>query len=68
MIDLHLAQQKSIPMFLSAITINLFNNHTLPTTTYEIPDDDDDDEDEEEDNEEDEDDAAEEDDSDSDSD
>lgn len=36
MVEHHLRQQKSIPMFLSAITMDLFNNRTMATTTYEI--------------------------------
>lgn len=36
LIDLHLRHQNSIPMFLSAITVDLFNNRTVTTRTYEI--------------------------------
>ncbi|XP_018334311.1 mitotic spindle assembly checkpoint protein MAD1 [Agrilus planipennis] len=36
MIDLHLRHQKSIPVFLSALTIDLFNNRTTTTATVEI--------------------------------
>lgn len=38
MVDLHLRHQKSIPVFLSAITMNLFNNRTITTKTFEIDD------------------------------
>lgn len=34
MVDLHLRQQNSIPVFLSAITIDLFNNRTMTTKTF----------------------------------
>lgn len=39
MVDLHLRHQKSIPVFLSAITMDLFNNRTMATKTFEIDDD-----------------------------
>lgn len=35
MVELHLRHQKSIPVFLSAITIDLFNNRTMTTRTFE---------------------------------
>lgn len=35
MINLHLGHQKSIPVFLSAITMDLFNNKTI-TKTFQI--------------------------------
>ncbi|KAK4884262.1 hypothetical protein RN001_000533 [Aquatica leii] len=38
MVDLHLRHQKSIPVFLSAITMDLFNNRTMATKTFEIDD------------------------------
>lgn len=38
MVNLHLLHQKSIPVFLSAITMDLFNNKTMTTKTLE-PDD-----------------------------
>lgn len=47
MVDLHLRQQKSIPVFLSAITIDLFSNRTMTTETFDCDEDDDDDEDDE---------------------
>lgn len=36
MVNLHLRHQKSIPVFLSALTIELFNNSTVATKTYEM--------------------------------
>ncbi|KAG5897303.1 hypothetical protein JTB14_011466 [Gonioctena quinquepunctata] len=36
MINLHLRHQKSIPVFLSAITMDLFNNKTMTTKTFQI--------------------------------
>nr|XP_022911768.1 mitotic spindle assembly checkpoint protein MAD1 [Onthophagus taurus] len=44
LIDLHLRQQNSIPVFLSALTMELFNNRTV-TKTYAINDDEEDDDD-----------------------
>lgn len=38
MVELHLRQQKSIPVFLSAITIDLFSNRTMTTKTYDLDD------------------------------
>ncbi|XP_057656026.1 mitotic spindle assembly checkpoint protein MAD1 [Diorhabda carinulata] len=38
MINLHLRHQKSIPVFLSAITMDLFNNKTMTTKTIEQDD------------------------------
>ncbi|KAF5283857.1 hypothetical protein FQA39_LY04677 [Lamprigera yunnana] len=38
MVDLHLRHQKSIPVFLSAITMDLFNNRTMATKAFEIDD------------------------------
>lgn len=38
MVDLHLRHQKSIPLFLGAITLDLYNNRTMATTTYETDD------------------------------
>lgn len=38
-VDLHLRQQKSIPVFLSAITIDLFSNRTMTTETIDCEDD-----------------------------
>lgn len=35
MVELHLRHQKSIPVFLSAITMDLFNNRTMTTKTFE---------------------------------
>lgn len=36
MINLHLRHQKSIPVFLSALTMDLFQNSTIATKTFEI--------------------------------
>jgi mitotic spindle assembly checkpoint protein MAD1 len=36
MVNLHLRHQKSIPVFLSAITMDLFNNSTMATKTFEV--------------------------------
>ncbi|XP_063921477.1 mitotic spindle assembly checkpoint protein MAD1 [Zophobas morio] len=36
MVNLHLRHQKSIPVFLSSLTIDLFNNSTMATKTFEI--------------------------------
>lgn len=49
MVDLHLRQQRSIPVFLSSLTLDLYNTQTM-TKAYDIQEDDDveDDEDEEE--------------------
>lgn len=38
MVDLHLRHQKSIPVFLSAITMDMFQNHTMTSKTFEIDD------------------------------
>lgn len=35
MVELHLRHQNSIPVFLSAITMDLFNNRTMTTKTFE---------------------------------
>lgn len=35
MVELHLRHQKSIPMFLSAITVDLFNNRTMTSKTFD---------------------------------
>lgn len=42
MIDLHLHHQRSIPVFLSSLTMDLFNNRTI-TKTFEVEDESDDD-------------------------
>ena len=36
MVNLHLRHQKSIPVFLSSLTIDLFNNSTMATKTFDI--------------------------------
>lgn len=38
MVNLHLRHQKSIPLFLSAITMDLYNNSTVTTNTFQIDD------------------------------
>lgn len=43
LVDLHLKHQKSIPVFLSTITLDLFHNKTMTTKAFMVEDDDDDD-------------------------
>lgn len=38
LVNLHLRHQKSIPLFLSAITVDLYNNSTVTTNTFQIDD------------------------------
>lgn len=38
LVELHLRHQKSIPVFLSAITLDLFNNKTMTTKNFAVDD------------------------------
>lgn len=39
LVELHLRHQKSIPVFLSAITLDMFNNKTMTTKTFDVDED-----------------------------